>query len=104
MTTSTRSCCALTARSCPSGNSSCPRPSPLARPAALLDDVLAPYRTAAEHALTLVRDPEHNGESSHECLAVSTDALSPADGATARAGAASARTWPTACPLSLPCD
>ena len=36
------------------------------QPEALLDDVLAPYRRAAEHALTLAPDPEHNAGSSQE--------------------------------------
>jgi hypothetical protein len=40
----------------------------LALPEALLNDVLEPYRLAAEHALTLARDPEHNGKSSQGCV------------------------------------
>jgi len=42
----------------------------LAQPESLLDDVLAPYRTAAEHALTLVSDTEHNAESSPRAVAL----------------------------------
>lgn len=52
-----------------SGSSSCRRPSAeslFAQPEALLDDALEPYRVAAEHALTLVRESEHNAESSQE--------------------------------------